>query len=130
MSLPLLDVTEVLDDPHFLDTTAQLVRSTETVGAHGRSTVVEAAPVPLRAVVTVDPASLRRLPDGTRAQMAIMVWTRTELVSVQTGRPADSVLWRGRRYQVMSVSDWSTYGQGFYSASCDLVGLASGPVVP
>jgi hypothetical protein len=38
--------------------------------------------------------------------------------------PADLVVWKGARYTVVNVDDYSHFGAGFVAATCDLIPVA------
>lgn len=121
--MPLLDVTEVLIDPMFQDTTLSVVRSVETVGSNGRNTFATTTTPFAGVVVQASGDQLQRQPDGSMHTDSINIYTQFQLVSGESATVADVVTWQGRRYTVMRVLDWSTYGTGFVNAICDLVPL-------
>ncbi len=124
MARALLDVTEVLLDPLFIDTGLVRRRIGEAVGTNG---VAVHTPVETTFSGSVQPTGdqAKRLEDGTWHASAIEVWTKTELISGEVSRTADEVVWKGAPYVVMKVLDWD-YGQGFRRAMCELRPLATG----
>jgi galactose-6-phosphate isomerase len=122
MSRALLDVTEVLTDPLFIDTGLQRVRLAETIGSDG---IAVHTPTTTTFSGSVQPTGdqAKRLEDGTWHASAIEVWTKTELISGEVSVTADQVVWKGAAYTVMKVLDWD-YGQGFRRAMCELQPLA------
>lgn len=121
MSKPLLDVTEVLDDPLFQDTRLTYTRIAESVGQDGIA-VYGPQTLPFTGVVQPNGDQLKRLEDGSYHNASITVWTRTRLISGEVGSTADIVNWKGADYTVMKVMDWD-YGAGYQQAMCDLTGL-------
>lgn len=121
MARPLLDVTEVLIDPMFQDTEIQVTRVTETIDNNGVAQHVETTTQFAGVVVQNSGDQLKRLEDGSRHGDSISIYTQTDLVDGKEGRTADIVTWQARRYTVMNVLDWSTYGRGFKHAICDLL---------
>lgn len=124
MSSALLDVTEVLTDPLFIDTGLVRRRLAETVGTDG---VAVHTPSTLIFSGSVQPTGdqAKRLEDGTWHTSAIEVWTKADLISGEVSTTADQVQWKGAWYVVMKVLDWD-YGQGFRRAMCELQPLAPG----
>lgn len=128
--MPLLDVSDLLDDPDFAAEpgTLFLLTRAQGVGENGR-TRTTAARTPLEGVaMPASGAMLDLLPDGARASGAIAVYTRTKL-SVQTERTAaDRIEYLGALYTVSALSDFSPYGSGFCAAVCTLTDLTAQPV--
>jgi len=117
--MPLLDVSDVLLDPLFMDTMT-VTRTVQSIDNHGRaqftSTVIQ-----ITGVVTSDKGDiLERIATGSRLKGSITVHTGFVLIASDGDTDADVITWNGRDYTVASVNDYSTYGTGFVSASCDL----------
>lgn len=126
--MPILDLADLIDDPDFADDTGTLFlrRTGQAVGNNGR---VQASPAatPLHGVVTqADGDALKLLPEGARAEGAIVVHTRTRLYVASDTHQADQVLWQDQTYTVGAVANWSTFGSGFCAAVCTLKSL-TGP---
>ena len=69
-------------------------------------------------LASVQPAGqqqLRRLPEGTRTEGAVVVFAveRLRTENIETGEQADHILSNGVDYQVETVDDWFDLG-GFY----------------
>lgn len=120
MVRPLLDVSEVLTDPMFTDSTFVCRREVETVGADGVSTYTSTTFSFTGTPIQNAGELLQRLDDGTRHSDSIDIYTRTELSSGNQTHPADVIVWNGREYTVAKVLDWSAYGRGFWHVVADL----------
>ncbi|MFJ4349463.1 hypothetical protein ACIPZ5_01030 [Pseudomonas sp. NPDC089428] len=123
--MALLDVTEVLLDPDFMDMGLVCKRSTQTVGDNGRATNAQSS-MPFAGVVTSDKGDiLERIAGGERKKGSITIHTLFRLTAGD-GEDiiADVVTWQGRDYTVANVNDYSHFGRGFVAASCDLLPLA------
>lgn len=119
-----LDVTDILADPDFMDTGLECERLTQTITGDGLA-VNTPTILPFSAVVTSDKGDmLVRLATGERAEGSITVHTRFTLNDSSAGQTADIVRWRGRRYTVTLVNDYSHFGRGFVAATCDLIPLS------
>lgn len=124
--MPLLDVSEILTDPDFVDTALSVTRNTQVVGSNGIA-VNTPVTTPFSGVVTNDDGDIMlRQADGTFVNGSIMIHTRFPLTSGMAGIDADIVTWRGRRFTVINVADWTTYGLGFVRASCQPLALSGG----
>lgn len=115
--MPLLDVSEVIDDPDFADT-FEVIRRVETVNSFGESTVVEDSTEGVSGVVCMaSPEDLERLAEEDRQHKVISVVTRYRLrgVSKESGSTykPDIILWAGSHYEVKWIDDYTHYGTGF-----------------
>jgi hypothetical protein len=120
-----IDVTELLADPEFIDTFA-VIRSSETINAHGRAVQTPRTYRDLFGVV--QPASGRQLaqvPEGARSSENIEIWTDFHLQEATDSTAADIVLWNHKHYMVMHVDDWSNWGAGFVHVVCTRTELQS-----
>lgn len=124
--MPLLDVTEVLLDPDFCDTSLTVSRSLQVVDADGfpsSGRVTE----PFSGVVTVDRSlEYQMMQAGQVISGAIFIATMTRLTSGQTERDADIVTYQNRKYRVKSVDPYTAYGAGFVQAHCILLPFDGG----
>ena len=121
--MPLLDVSDILDDPDFMDTMT-VTWATETVNDLGRSVVTPQTFPNVPAVITAATGDLLKyLPDGARIEGAITVHTRFLLTSESETTAPDIIRWHGRDYVVTLLNDWSSYGDGFMQAICTLRNL-------
>lgn len=122
--MALLDVTDVLLDPDFMDTSLVCNRMTQTIDTHGRAQNV-AASTPFYGVVTSDKGDiLHRNADGSRIIGSITIHSPFRLIDGAVGIDADEIVWQGNIYTVVNVNDYSHFGQGFVCATCDLKPLS------
>lgn len=130
--MPLLDVTEVLLDPDFVDTTLVCHRQVQTVD-EDNFPVNTAQDIPFSGVVTVDRSlQAQRMAAGQNINGAILIVTQFRLTQ---GMPAsdttpeldaDIVTYRGRNYRVTFVDPYTAYGAGFVQAHCELLEFNGG----
>lgn len=118
--MSLLDITEVVNDPDFTEP-AQWIQRSVVTGADGVGVYVERTLDILVVPTAGDGSILDRQRDASIVGHSSRFYTTAPLSPGTTGRDADRLLWRGRVYQVRSVSDFSNWGQGFVSASCQLM---------
>lgn len=122
--MALLDVTDILLDPDFMDTGLVCERIAQTVNDDGMG-VNTTTLTPFSAVVTNDSGDiLERIAAGERIKGSITLHTKFTLQDGANGLTADVVRWKGRRYTVSNVADYSHFGRGFAAASCDLIPLS------
>ncbi|NIF20264.1 head-tail adaptor [Candidatus Pantoea multigeneris] len=124
--MPDLDVSDVLFDPDFCNTSLKVTRRTMTVDAdgNGHNALVTA---PFSGVVTVDKSlESRRMESGQVVHGAILIVTAERLTQGQTGHDADIVNYQGRDYRVSFVDPYTEYGAGFVQAHCELMPFDGG----
>lgn len=120
-----LDVTEVLDNPDLVEfQNLSYVRNPVVTGEDGIGAIVGATPAPFFGVITnLDGDRLVRSGVGEHQEGSITVHTRTALIDGEDDKTADIVVWKGTRYTVRRVNDYSHFGPGFIAAECDLFPL-------
>jgi len=124
--MPSLNVTHVLLNPRFLDTSLVCERSTQTVDDNGLATNVPNL-IPFSGVLTaVRGTVLERQAEGSRVSGSIQITTKFRLEDGKNGIAADVISWNGRRYTVTDIRDYSRYGAGFVEATCALLPVAGG----
>jgi hypothetical protein len=122
--VPLLDVSEVLDDPDFSDDSLICLRNPQTVGADGRAVTTQVSIAFAGVVTAASGADLVRGPDGEYVRSSICIVTRFALIDGKRGFSADTVQWNGGVYTVVHADDYSRYGDGFTQAIADLKPLS------
>ncbi|MFT2253399.1 head-tail adaptor [Escherichia coli] len=127
--MPSLDVTEVLTDPDFCDTSLVCHRHTQTFD-DDNFPVNASQDIPFFGVVTVDLSlEARRMASGQNINGAILIVTQFRLTQGQPGYDADTVTYQGREYRVTFVDPYTAYGAGFVQAHCELVEFDGGTPV-
>ena len=127
--MPELDVTDILFDPDFCDTTLTVTRRDMAVDddGFGKNSLTT---TPFSGVVTVDKSlESRRLESGQVVHGAILIVTTERLTQGQTERDADIVTYQGRDYRVSFVDPYTAYGAGFVQAHCELLPFDGGTPV-
>lgn len=115
-----LDVSDVLYDPDFVDTTLVCLRRTQTVDSYGRAQE-QTQSIPFQGVVTANEGdTLDVTAEGARVAGSITITTPFTLHMGGTTAGADYVQWQGTTYIIVNVYDYSTYGRGFVKATGQL----------
>lgn len=118
--MPLLDVTDVLLDPDFLDTSPVAQRNAQTVGDDGMA-VNTTTEIPFAGVITsLNGSVLQRVAEGSHVTDTITIHTPFKLIAGQAGLDADVVVWSGLHWTVTNVNSYSQYGRGFVAATCTM----------
>lgn len=127
--MPLLDVSEVLDDPLFQDT-FDLTVTTITIGDNGRPVKTPVMTTGVVGVVQMDRGRNRDLlAEGAGLVGSIEIHSRTRMSAGNDTKLADQIAWDGDQYIVVHVDNYSRYGSGYICAHADLMppgGGASG----
>jgi hypothetical protein len=102
------------------------IRQTQSVDDEGIATNTPATTT-FSGVITNDSGDvLARSGEGSKIQASITIHTRFQLRDGKDGQDADEVIYRGNRYTIVNVADWSDYGRGFVCASAELIPLSGG----
>lgn len=130
--MPLLDVTEVLLDPDFVDFSLVCRRQIQTTD-DDNFPINTPQEIPFSGVVTVDRSlEARRMAAGQNINGAILIVTQFRLTqgskSINDGPnlDADLVIYNGGLYRVTFVDPYTRYGAGFVQAHCELIGQEGG----
>ncbi|MDE9437838.1 head-tail adaptor [Xenorhabdus bovienii] len=124
--MDLLDVTDILSDPDFCDTSLTVKRRVTSVDSDGFPTTTDTIS-PFSGVVTVDrsvEAQLRM--SGQVVTGSILIITTERLIAGETGRAGDIVTYQNREYLVKLVDPYTAYGAGFVQAHCELLPFDGG----
>ncbi len=112
-----LDTTELLTDPDFVDR-LQLVTRVPAINSFGENTLTESC---IDSVGSVQPASgkvIQRLPEALRLMNLSSFWFKGVIVTSAPGKYSSIIVFRGMRFQVQHVFDWSNWGQGWCEGVC------------
>ena len=130
--MPLLDVTEVLLDPDFVDFSLVCRRQIQTTD-DDNFPINTPQEIPFTGVVTVDRSlEARRMAAGQNINGAILIVTQFRLTqgskSINEGPnlDADLVIYNGGLYRGTFVDPYTRYGAGFVQAHCELLGQEGG----
>ncbi|SCC65826.1 head-tail adaptor [Kosakonia oryziphila] len=130
--MPFLDMSDVIMDPDFLDTSLVCHRQIQTLDEDNFPTNTP-QDFPFSGVVTVDRSlEAKRMAAGQNINGAILIVTQFRLTQGQAGTDAaarldaDIVTYSGRDYRVTFVDPYTRYGAGFVQAHCELVDFNGG----
>lgn len=121
--MALIDVTELLTDPDFVDE-VQRERRVQSVTSKGRLAFTSAFDTIVASVQAAAPGDvLARFPDAGNPDAWVRVYTMTPLTAFDeaAGLYGDVLTWRGSRYQVRTTDDWLNYGAGYVKALARLI---------
>lgn len=130
--MPFLDMSDVIMDPDFLDTSLVCHRQIQTLDEDNFPTNTP-QDFPFSGVVTVDRSlEAKRMAAGQNINGAILIVTQFRLTQGQPETDtaprldADIVTYSGRDYRVTFVDPYTRYGAGFVQAHCELLDFDGG----
>ena len=112
-----LDITDILNDPMFVDAVTLIVRVPRVNGL-GENVVTETC---IQSYGTVQPISgrtLQRLPDELRVANVSSFWFKGEIVASDNKQYPSILVFGGKRFQVQMVFDWLNWGGGWCEGVC------------
>jgi hypothetical protein len=119
--MPLLDVSDVLDDPDFREDGILVERNAVAVDDGGMASLGVTNYTISGVVCSASGSSLMRVPEGERNTDFISLHTKFRLISGEDGNTADVITYMGKRWTVYSINDYTRYGTGFVQALCQLI---------
>jgi len=112
-----ISVTELLEDPDFVDEVC-LIQRKPFVDSRGQNTLQEEK---INTFGCVQPASgkvLQRLPEALRVAGISSFWLKYHIQASNEGKYSSILIFKGQRYQVQTVFDWSNWGEGYTEGTC------------
>lgn len=112
-----LDVSELMTDPDFVDP-IQIVRRYPTNNNFGQVSFTEET---LETVGSVQPANFKtvqKLPESLRVADVSSFWVKAVITASETDKYPSILVFRGKRYQIQTLADWSNFGAGYSEGTC------------
>lgn len=112
-----IDVADLLSDPDFVDPMS-LVDRKPAIDNFGQNTLTEFR---VNAFGSIQPASgkvIQRLPEFMRVANIRSFWFKGEIIASSPGKYSSVLIFKGLRYQVQTVFDWTNWGQGWTEGTC------------
>lgn len=112
-----IDVSELMSDPDFVDP-IQVITRFPYVDGLGQNHISENI---LDSIGCVQPANFKtvqKLPEALRVANVSSFWFKGEIVATASGKYPSILVFRGIRYQVQTVADWSNFGEGYTEGTC------------
>lgn len=112
-----VDVTNLLSDPDFVDK-IEVITRTPKVNSQGENKLSEDCLATIGSVQPATGRALQRLPEALRLENMSSFWFKGRIVASDPGLYPSILVFKGRRYQVKNVFDWSNFGQGYTEGLC------------
>lgn len=112
-----VDVTQLLTDPDFVDK-MQVISRFPRVNSLGENLITEQV---LNTIGSVQPASgktIQRLPEALRVANVMDFFFKGQIVATEPGKYTSILVFKGRRFQVQLIQDWSNWGSGWTQGTC------------
>lgn len=112
-----IDVSELLSDPDFVDKMTVVTRK-PFVNSKGENVLTD---FPDESVGSVQPASgrvIQKLPEEFRVANVSSFWFRGRIIATEPGKYSSIIVFKGLRYQVQAVFDWTNWGAGWCEGTC------------
>lgn len=112
-----VDVAELLHDPDFVDK-MQVITQIPAVNSRGENTITEQV---VDSIGSVQPASgkvINRLPEEFRVANVSSFWFQGQIVATAPGKYSSILVFKGQRFQVQTVQDWTNFGAGWCEGTC------------
>jgi len=123
--MALVDVTELLEDPDFLDDIT-VIRRPYTINAYGENVLSEVTYTMQASVQAGSGQLLKRLPDFAQFTDAITVYAKFDFQAASPNGYADLVIWNSKRYNIKVPSDYMNYGDGYTMAIATIEAVNNG----
>ena len=126
--MPLLDVSDLMSDPDFIEDDGITVIRRAIVMVKGRPTTPDPVTYAgVNAIVNSGISELMRAEDKQYMPNRISVHTQFKLQGPAPGFMPDFIVWRGDNYVTKTLDDYSKYGAGFVHADCESVDSIDSP---
>lgn len=112
-----IDVTELMSDPDFVDPIRVITR-VPYVDLFGQNHVEEDVLTSVGSVQPADFRTIQKLPEAMRVANLSAFWFKGIIIATAPGKYSSVLVFRGQRYQVQTVADWSNFGEGYTEGTC------------
>lgn len=112
-----IDVTDVLSDPDFVDPMT-IINRKPTVNEFGENTLAESGSPTVGSIQAASGKTLQRLPEALRVINVQSFWVKGKIVSDGSCQYPDILSFKGQRFAVQAVFDWTNWGAGWCEGTC------------
>lgn len=112
-----LDVSDLMGDPDFVDP-IQVVTRVPSVNHLGELALLEQIESTFGSVQPANYRTVQKLPDALRVANVCSFWVKGKIIASDPGKYPSVLVFKGVRYQVQTVADWSNFGQGYTEGTC------------
>ena len=109
--MSLIDVSELMHDPDFVDR-IQMISRVSKIDGQGQNNLEECIVNTVGSVQPISGKALQRLPDALRVGNISSFWFQGDIVTSEPGKYSSILVFKGKRYQVQTVFDWTAWSAG------------------
>lgn len=112
-----IDVTELFTDPDFVDEMKMITR-VAAVNSLGENFIKETSFNTVGSVQPTDGKNLERIPEALRNENVSSFWVKGEIRTTDGCVYPSILVFKGKRFQVKHVFDWTSWGAGWSEGLC------------
>lgn len=112
-----IDVSELLHDPDFVDE-MKVISRIPRITSKGENTLQEDIELSIGSIQPASGKTIFRLPEEFRVANVSSFWFQGEIIATAPGKYSSILIFKGRRYQVQTVFDWTNWGAGWCEGTC------------
>jgi hypothetical protein len=113
----LIDVSEILVDPDMVDPVV-IIHRMAIIDDYGQNKLTEQGVPTYGSVQPISGKTLQRLPEELRIANVMSFWVKGTIVSDGKCQYPDVLNFRGSRYAVQTIFDWTMWGEGYAEGTC------------
>lgn len=115
--MALIDITELFVDPDFVDG-MQLITRKPFVNTFGENILIEAIAETVGSIQPATGEAISKMPEAFRVENLQSFWLNGNIPVSEPGKYSSILVFKGRRYQVKTVFDWTNWGGGWSEGLC------------
>lgn len=112
-----IDVSDIVADPDFCDNLLLLDRVSKT-DLHGENQITDCTIVTVGIVQPASGKTIQRLPEALQVQNVSSFWLKGKIMAAAPGKYTSVIVYKGLRYQIQMVFDWTNWGSGWCEGVC------------
>lgn len=112
-----IEVTEILCDPDFVDKIV-LINRRPAINNLGENTLTELSINSIGCVQPISGRNILRIPEALRVANMSSFWFKGTITASAPGKYSSLLVFKGFRFEVQHVYDWSNYGPGYTEGVC------------
>lgn len=112
-----IDITELLTDPDFVDEMTVITRYPR-VNSKGENLLNEKQVISVGSVQPASGKTVFKLPEEFRVANVSEFYFKGAIIATAPGKYSSIIVFKGQRFQVQTVADWTNWGAGWTEGTC------------
>jgi hypothetical protein len=112
-----IDVSDLITDPDFVDP-IMIIHRQSIVDQYGNNRLDEQGEPSFGSVQPASGKTLQRIPEAFRVASVMSFWVKGKIISDGRCQYPDIIIYKGSRYAVQVIFDWTNWGEGFSEGTC------------